>query len=504
MSDSVGSSNFNLVPLTAGTRVMSPRTTFDANIHQVALLDIEKICNVCGQMCAGHGPVICARCGKHGHPACIRVQMISAPDGLLPFCHECYPIATDEFRRFHDQLQRNRWADNMRLSLYTWKGRVQEAIGAGTAAGTSVGGAITTAAAGAVGFTRGFVQSVAEGVSTAAESATESRAALPPVPEQIPPEITADENPETNRMVRSNSDGVLSSLPVRLALNQLTGCNACDFKKHERHKFELPGCRGLPRSVYGLPDSGADQRGRSRAVSPSLPSPRSLGPSTLPSQRDLPQASITILHEQRTSQLEVIRPQGTQPGMPPLELADAESLTQATGQPVTPQAIGGQPPGSFGSAQSEIDRTEVSPPSRGREVMSSLMSGTGETHRAEQADTVSHNSVERVLTELTERIDTLYQMMENVEIAVGSLEGTKEIFETRLSELEYHALQVQESSTAVHHDLTPRGVVPPDGSDTQGINTGVPQRNQSGQGDPQQSDVRMPCMSLDLRRVVET
>ena len=164
MVNSAGSSEFSLVPASAVTRVMSPRT-FDVNVHQVALLDVEKECMVCGDMCFAGQHVICAKCGLHGHPQCIRVQMITVTHGHIPFCLNCYPDAHEEFRRFQDQLQRNRWADSVRASLFTWKCRVQGALEVGTSLGTTAGGVVAAVTATAVGTATGFVQAVTEGAS---------------------------------------------------------------------------------------------------------------------------------------------------------------------------------------------------------------------------------------------------------------------------------------------------------------------------------------------------
>ena len=102
------------------------------------------------------------------------------------------------------------------------------------------------------------------------------------------PALTVESTGQSSgAMVRSSSESRLDTLSVRQNLGKtLVGCNACDFKKHEAHKFFLPGCRGLPRAVWGLPDPGVP-KGRLRGT-PSLGSPRSLGDrSALASGREL-------------------------------------------------------------------------------------------------------------------------------------------------------------------------------------------------------------------------
>ena len=80
--DTTNNSDFTIVPMpSAVTRVMSPNQPSDTLDHMSVFLGHRAACQVCNIPL--DEPVMCAGCGKYGHPACINPHRLQTDAGIL-------------------------------------------------------------------------------------------------------------------------------------------------------------------------------------------------------------------------------------------------------------------------------------------------------------------------------------------------------------------------------------------------------------------------------------
>ena len=213
--------------------------------HTTALdfATVTVTCQVC--TASAFGPALCARCGKYGHPHCLRMVLFHD----YAFCGDCYPQVKQDYNLYLEAQNADLWKQSTSTMLATWKQRAMAAIGLSTTAGVVVGGAVASMAGGAAGLVSGVVQGMVAPISALRGSSPRGRAPVDnalsyPEPAPVEPEAgTVPQAAPTNRPRRGRSVGD-RSVNLRAAYSS---CPACwtENRGHKPHT-NTGDCQRIP------------------------------------------------------------------------------------------------------------------------------------------------------------------------------------------------------------------------------------------------------------------
>ena len=142
----------------------------------------QATCQVCQQMT--YEPMVCAGCGRFGHPACLGKEEFF---DFFFFCSRCIPQATAEYATFRDAQRQESWKQSLTYQVSTWRTRTIEATGLTSTLGVTVGSVVATTAGAAAGLAHGAARGAVQAASASRSPVPSGPAAVPTLEGAVPP-----------------------------------------------------------------------------------------------------------------------------------------------------------------------------------------------------------------------------------------------------------------------------------------------------------------------------